>query len=159
MQMAGNLARLRLGRRFVAKNEAADGDLPRHHAAEPGRRMRIVIALDPDPFAAADEGSERGAFLYVEPLGGVAVVEGIAQRDHPCRAIARDQRRHALEGRACVIGRQERAKARQRRALLEMDVGEDERALCRPPRRAGAVEQQALAVHFNRTIVRHLLQH
>src|SRR5262249_24103544 len=58
MQMSGNLACA--SGRVVAKDQGADGDPVVEGAADVCGHGGIVIAFDPDPVAAALNGSKRG---------------------------------------------------------------------------------------------------
>jgi len=60
-------------------------------------------------------------------------MERIAQGHDRLRRIARDNRLHPLQRRARVVGRQHLAAHRERRALLQMDIGENKHRLRRPP--------------------------
>jgi len=141
MEMAGNLAAIRHHARFVAKHEPSERDLRCYEATKPCRRLGIVIARDPDPVRLTAQRSENRAFAVVEPVGRQAVVKGIAERDHAPRHELRHHGRDPLQGRARVIGRQKLAAERVERSLLEMDIGEDERRLIRPPQGTGSIER------------------
>jgi len=151
MQMAGDLAFL--SRRHMAEHQSAERDLRRHASAQPRRRLRIVIALHPDPFRARRHVGQRSALFRVQAARRVAVVKRIAQRDDPLWCAPRDDLCHTVDRRARVVRRQQAAALRVSRAFLEMQIGEHQRLLGRPNRRAGFIEQQRFAVHKDVQVV------
>ncbi len=151
--MAGDLAPLGEDSRLVAEHQPAECDLRGDEAAEPGGWRRVVVAGDPDPVGGAAEGRELAALFFVETVGRIAVVKRIAERNDPPGRPPCNHRRHPPQSRAGVIRRQELAAHRIERPFLEMNIGEDERSLVRPPQRAGRVEYKRLAVHVDVGIV------
>jgi len=149
MQVPCDLASLRLSRRFVAKDEAADGEFPCDGAAKPGGRMRVVIALDPNPVGSRDLTGECDFVLFVEPGCGLAVMKGIAQRHHASRSVSTHQCLDTIERRARIVRREQRAAFCEGGALLEVDVRHDQRPFGRPPGGTCAIEQEGLAVDLN----------
>ena len=153
--MARNLALLSAAARQMAEQQAAQSNLARNSAAEPFGRLGIVIAFHPDPFRVRDHRGQCRTFLGVQPLRRPAVVKRVAQRDDARRRMPRHRFAHPADRGAGVVRRQQVAAVRERRAFLKMQVGENQRLLCRPIDRAGFVEQHRLAVHLNVKIPGH----
>ena len=109
--------------------------------------MRIVVALDPDPFSGTGQLAQHGAFVFVEAIGGVAVVEGIAQRDDALRRVSPRERGNTRQRGARVVRRQQLSAPREARTFFQMQVGEDQRALVGPIERAEAIGVEGDAVH------------
>jgi hypothetical protein len=79
MQMAGNLAMGSKLRRLMAKGKPADRELPGDAAANPLRRIGIVIAGKPEPLAAALQSGKRGARNVWHARRTAAVMKAVAK--------------------------------------------------------------------------------
>ena len=89
MQVAGDFA-VGAGR-LVAEHERADRERGGRRSAQPGGRLGIVVAGDPDPVAPALERAQYRAVRVGEPRRAPAVVEAVAERDHGARRVAGEQ--------------------------------------------------------------------
>ena len=112
-------------------------------AAAKGRRFGIVIAAEPNPLA--NRRAKRGQLLLIH--GGHAfarqdVVEAIAETDHALRAVGFDCALQAMERVAAVKRGEQAALGRGARALFEMQVRDNERAMRARVGGAGVVERQ-----------------
>src|ERR1700674_4049430 len=130
-----------LGLRLVAGGKGAD---PEHlvGAAADAVHVRVVVAGEPDPVAAALQCGKVRAVLLGETAGPLAVMEAVAERDQRLRGKARDHVGKAQERRRSVVGRQQLAARCKARALLEVQIGDDEDFLFRPVERAGGIGRE-----------------
>ena len=99
--------------------------------------MRIVIAADPEPFTPLLQLEQEGAVVGGDTLGRLRAVKAVAER-HDARG--RDGGNHLgqpLERRARVVRRQQHAERGKGGALLQMQVGHQQRVLLLPIERAG----------------------
>ncbi len=71
-----------------------------------------------------------------------AIMEAVAERDDEARRIARDQLREPGKRRRRVVGRQQHAAPSEARSLLEVEIGDDERALIRPVQHGGRIKNE-----------------
>ncbi len=149
--MAGDLASLAL--RFMPEGERPDRDCGREHAADTDGRIGIVVAGDPEPVAALLQGADRFAIFGTQPPRAVAIVETVAEREYRARPVAHDRFAKPRQRRRRVVGRQQRAMAREARGLLEMQVGDREQPLGRPIENAGRIDDNGGAgkLHLRRS--------
>ena len=82
--------------------------------------------------------------MRLEPRRAGAVVEIVAEAEHPPRAGRADRQRQAIQRLAAVVGRQHLAMAGEEACLFEMEVGDQQRAFARPEQRA-ALQQQRIS--------------
>ena len=130
----------------MPEHEGPVADLRGDLSPARGRRRRIVVAGDPDPVPPLLQGRHQGAVAGLHALGTAGVVEGIAQRDHAGGIVAHHRLVQAGERLAGVVGRQELAGAgRVGRALLQVEIGHDQRPVLRQPEATAEVEHQGLA--------------
>ncbi len=99
--------------------------------------MRIVIAADPEPFAALLQLEQKGAVVGGETLGRLRAMEAVAERHDPRRLDRGDHLGQPLQRGARVVRRQQHAERGEGGALLEMQVGHQQRVLLLPIERAG----------------------
>ena len=78
--MPGHLAARLAVKRLVAERQAVERDLRGDVAADVGRQFRVVVAADPDPFAAALQRCEPRAVGLRQPGVAAAIVEAVAER-------------------------------------------------------------------------------
>ena len=74
----------------MAEHKPVHAKLPRKGAAD-RERVGIVIAGNPDPIASALQRGERVPIVRGHAAAAVAVMETIAECDHPPRRIAREE--------------------------------------------------------------------
>src|SRR5690606_18370119 len=79
MQVPGDLARRRAGRRFVTEGQAADDDLLGALARQGARPLAIMVADDPDQGARGGDRDEARSVPRSEPGGGAGVMEAVAE--------------------------------------------------------------------------------
>ena len=79
-----------------------------------------------------------------QPLMRIAVMKTVAERDHHARIVPRDHGRQPAQRRHGVVGRQQHAARGKARALLQMQVGDDEQALLLPEQRAGEIGERSV---------------
>ncbi len=120
----------------MTEGERADGEGGNAGAGEVAGEVPIVVAGDPDPIAAGLQSGERGAVPRRQSTGATVVVEAVAQGHHGAGLEARDQRSKPGKGLAGIVGRQHLPAAGEGRTLFEMEVGNGEQTLVRPPQRA-----------------------
>src|SRR5262245_36348492 len=97
MKMTRNFARLCSRERLMPECQSADGDFGRDGAAEPCRRVRIVIARDPNPLRVAHVRFEFCPRAVIEPLGCLAIMKGVSQRDDTLRWTTNEDVRNATQ--------------------------------------------------------------
>jgi hypothetical protein len=112
--------------RLVPEAQRAKGKHRGETAAHPDRRIGIVVAGDPDPFAAAPERPKRVAVGRQHARGAVPIVKAVAQRDHGLRRVASDDDGKPRQGGRGVIGGQQHAARREARTFLQMQIGDRE---------------------------------
>ena len=78
MKVPGDLAARRSRCRLVSEYQRAHAELMRHATAEIFWRLRIVVALDPDPVAPVRHRSDQGDIVVRHPRPGAAVMETVA---------------------------------------------------------------------------------
>ena len=100
--------------RFMPEHQSAFAPFRHHRAAQPGGRVRIVIARDPDEMRGGCQACQQGALVRSQPLGGIRIVKGIAQRDYVGRLVAPDRGGKRRKRRGRIIGRQHHAARRVR---------------------------------------------
>ena len=105
MQVPGNFAIPHLFGRLVAKGKRADRQRIGETAADILRQIRIVIAGDPNPIAAALQALELDAIEVAHAQRPVIVVEAVAQRNQHARRIVLDEPRQSSQGRRGVVRR------------------------------------------------------
>ena len=112
-------------------------------AAAERQRARVVVAGDPDPVAAGHQrGEPRGVGLG-QRRAGRAVVEAVAEADDGGGRQLGDLAGQPVQGLGGLVGRQQRAAAPgQPLGLAEVQVGDAEQPLGRPPERAGGAGGQ-----------------
>ena len=115
-----------LRRRFVPEHQPADGERLDRIAGQAGRRLRIVVAGDPEPVAAGHQRGEIDADGVGQARRAVAIVKAVAEADDDPRAVVIDHRLQPEQRRRGVVRRNEHAAPRQRRAFFEMQVGDAE---------------------------------
>ena len=145
--MACDLARRRLGRRLVAEGQRADRQRLDRVAGQAGRRLRIVVAGDPEPVAPRHHRRKIEPHPARQARCALAVMKTVAEADDNSRPVVVDHRLEPQQRRHRVVGRHQHAAPRQRRALFEMQVGDAEQAEVREKERAAAVAERGLAGH------------
>jgi hypothetical protein len=136
MQVPGDLAGGGNERRLVAEGEAGIVQFVSGLTGQVDGAVRIVVAVDPDPVAAAREfGNLRTE--DIRQMGRAdAVVEIVAEADNDGGIVPRDDGFQHLERGERIVGRQHHAAAREGGALLQMQVGDDEQTGFRQVERA-----------------------
>ena len=81
MQVAGDLSRSRTRGRFVHEADSAQGELVDALARQIARAGGIVIAGDPDQFAAQRQVGDFPPVTFGEARLGLAVVQSVAQKN------------------------------------------------------------------------------
>ena len=145
MQVPGDLVRDVALARLMAQDDALHLDVARHRAAEALADRRVVVARHPDPLAILLHDLQDLELLQPDALAGLQVVHAVAERDHGSGIVAVDDLGEPLQGIARVVGRQQLALAREGRALLQVQVGDDQCVLARPVERARHVGAKHLA--------------
>ena len=103
----------------------------------------IVIAAEPNPLA--NGRAKRGQLLLIGASHAVAreaIVEAVAEANDALRAVGFDRASQAMERVAAVERGQEASLGRGARALFEMQVRENERAVRARIGGAGGIERQ-----------------
>ena len=144
MVVAGDLAGGGVRQRGVAEGERAGAELGQVAAGE-REGGGVVVAGDPDPVAAGHEREEARRVARGERGAGGAVVEAVAEADDGGRRERGDLGGEAVEGLGGLVGRQQRAAAAgEALGLAEVQVGDAEQPLLRPPERAGGAGDEAV---------------
>ena len=117
---------------------------PTTRAAESFANLGVVVAGDPDPLAVLLHDLQDLELLQADALGGLLVVQAVAERYHGRGLVAVDDLGEALQRLARVVGRQKLAAGGKGRALFEVQVGDDQRVLARPIERARHVGPEHL---------------
>ena len=133
MKMTGDFAMGVAGLRLVAEPDRPDGEFVDMAAGEPVLFAGIVVAGDPDPVASRLQCRERRPVARREARCALVVVKTVAESDDPARREARDQPFEPGERLGGIVGRQHLPASGEGRALLEMQVGDDEQAFVAPP--------------------------
>jgi len=124
--MPGNLAEA--SARFVAKLDRAKGKRLRECASNARRRIRIVIASNPDPFAPVLQLRQQIAIGRGHSGRAFAVVKTVAERNNDAGRVPGHQCVERLQCGAGVVRRQQHAAAREARSFFEMQVSDAEKA-------------------------------
>src|SRR5581483_12100001 len=90
MQVADDLAVARLGR-LVTERQRPQPNLWRKTPADVPCWLRIVVAGDPDPVAAALQRLQQFAIGGGEPLRSAAVMEAVTKRHHDAGRVAGEE--------------------------------------------------------------------
>ena len=133
--------------RLVAEHHRPERNLLGNPPAEARRQGAVMIAGDPHHFNRIPEPGDGRPVGIVEPVWTSPVVERVAERQQPLRAVARDRRHDCRKRRAGVVGRQVNAMARPARSLLEMQVGHQQRPVVRRVERAGEIGHEFETAH------------
>lgn len=150
MQMAGDLAGRRAGRRLMAKDEPADSLGQRNFAPKAPRRRGIVIAENENPVSGVRERPKAAFIIGVEIGLGILAMEGVAEGDDLRRPVSLHQRFEAHEVRTRIVRRKEHAAAGEIMALAEMHIRDSENRSLRPQERAFGEKNEAFAVDADR---------
>ena len=143
MEVAGDLG-LGARQRLVAQGERSELHLLEHLAADALGQDPVVVARHPDPVAAALHARQRRPLLVAETLRAADVVEAVAQGDHRAGAVSLHRVRERDQRLAGVVGRQHHAAPGEGRALLEMEVGHQQRIVRGQDHRPRQVEERQL---------------
>src|SRR5215203_55984 len=100
----------------------------------------VVIAGDPNPSAPFLHAADRCAFLLAEASGSADVVEAVAERNDCAGIEARDYVGEPRESLPSIVGRQELAPARERRAFFEVQVRDEQHVVLREIHGPGQIE-------------------
>ena len=113
MQMAADFA----GRaaRQVTEGQRTDRKFAAEGSADALGRVRIMIAGDPDPFAAALQPTQSVTVAIAQPRRPAAIMEAVAERTR--RSVARSPRSNAPAARALQRCRKAEAAVRARQSL------------------------------------------
>src|SRR3546814_690562 len=84
-----------------------------------------------------------------QPGAGTAVMEAVAERDHPLRRMAGYRVTETGEGGGAVVRGQQNAAACEPGALLQVQVGDDQGPACRPDQHAVGIGEQLGAVEMD----------
>ena len=121
----------------MAEGERAEAELVEVAAAEAGGAGSWLPAIQIHS-RPATSAARRAASVGRERRAGGAVVEAVAEADDPGGRERGDLGREAVERLGRLVGRQQRpAAAGQALGLAEVEVGDAEQPLVRPPERAG----------------------
>ena len=107
--------------------------------------MRIVIAADPIPVAAALKLGQESEIVGHQIVGALAAVEAVTERHHPARIDGGDDLAEAGKGGTGVVRRQQHAERGKGGALLQMQVGDEKRVLRLPLEGAGGKRLERMA--------------
>ena len=109
--------------------------------------LGIVVARHPDPLAVLLHDLQDLQLFEADAPRRLDVVQAVAEGDDGAGAVAVDGGGEALQRLARVVGRHELAALGERRALLEVQIGDDQRVLARPVQRARHVGAKQLAAN------------
>ena len=149
--MACNLRRLSNGVWFMAQDDALDAKVVPPIAIAEFGRLRIVIPANPDPFF--DSCTKRGERLSVglrHAFARASVMKAITEANNPGRLIGLDNGSEAYQRVVAVERWNEPASRRRAGALLQMQVGDDERSLGGKPSRSTVIKRQGEACKNDR---------
>ncbi len=147
MQVPGDLVRDAAGTRLVPQRQAFDLDVADDAAAETFADLGIVVAGDPDPLAVLLHDVQDLQLLEADASRRLDIVQAVAEGDDGAGAVAVDGGGQALQRLARVVGREELSALGEGGALLEMQIGDDQRVLARPIERARHVGTKQLAAN------------
>ena len=117
----------------MPEDERAQVQFFHHYASEPRRRLRVVIARNPDPVERARKAGEARRIIRIHPRFRIAVMEAVAERDDGLWLELFQECFQPGDGRPCVIGRQRDAARGKGRSLLQMKIGNDKQPFVRQP--------------------------
>ncbi len=155
MEVSGDLWRGARGVRLVAKDGASDAEFLARLALAKIRRLGIVVSADPYPFKhkCAKRG-KRGPVGNSHAFASANVVEAVAEANRAARLINLHNGSKPLQRVVAVERRQKPAARRAGRSLLQMQVGNDQRAMLRQIRRAARVERNGKTRELDRDCAR-----
>ncbi len=140
--MACNLRRLSNSVRFMAEDGALDPKVVPPVAVAEFGRLRIVIPANPHPFFG--KSAKRGECQSVglgHAFARASVMKAIAEANNPRRLVGLEDGLKACQRVVAVERRNEPASRRCAGALLQMQVGDDERSLSGKPDRSTVIEK------------------
>jgi hypothetical protein len=136
VKMAGNLAIRWTVHGFVAKNQATDCGGFQIVAGDAGGCCRIVISSNPDPVSAALQMRKRFLIMGAQTVGAIDIMKGIAEGQHTSWFEPLDQASEPGQCLGGIVWRNKLAAPRERRAFLEVKIGNDQQPFIAPPQRA-----------------------
>src|SRR5258708_36341102 len=111
--MTGDFARARLRRRLVANPQRPETERGGKNAAKVIGGIRVVVASDPLPVAAALKLLEFGTISSGKARRSVLIVKTVSQRHDGSHRVARQRPGKLFERRRRVVGRQQNAAPRE----------------------------------------------
>lgn len=142
MKMAGDLTGGGPGARFMPEGDPANQKFISCLALNAARQNAIVIAGDPDPFAPRLQRADHRVIARGKALTGFAVVKRIAQRHDRARLVNRDEICEQFQRCRRIVRRQKNFPRSEGRAFLEMKIGDDEKPLLAPKKRACGIHDK-----------------
>ena len=131
--VAGDLADLRPPERLVAQGQAGDRKLVGDVSRQGARPVGVMVADHPDQSRRAGQGPQGLGVVAGQAILRLAIMEGVAQQDHGVGQGRHHLGLQAAQGLAGVVGRQHLAAHGVGRALLQVQVGDDEGPLLLQP--------------------------
>ena len=113
MQVPGDLRRGFSGVGLVPQHDAAERQHLAHGPAQLRRRLRVVVAAQPDPVAAPLQSRPATRDPRRDARDGPAVVQAVAEHDHGARTVSRQHDRQRRQRGA--LNRRAAASCRARR--------------------------------------------
>jgi hypothetical protein len=144
MQVAGEHVVPRPRRRVVAQRQAVEDErLVQHLDAEAGRRIAgtvVVVAAHERQLEGGVRDAPAGKRGLRRARLRVRGMQQVAEEDDAARAVARDQRREAIQRLASGAVRHGDAEAAEGLRLADVRIGDEQRRARRPP--GGLLGQQ-----------------
>jgi len=146
VEMARNFRRFSNSVWFMAQDDALDLKVAPPIAVAKFGRFRIVVPANPDPFFG--KGAKRGERPPVgvcHALARAPIMKTVTEANDPRRPISLDDISETSEGVVAVERWDKPASRRRVGALLQMQIGNDERSLSGKPSCSAVIERQSEA--------------
>jgi hypothetical protein len=140
MVMAGDLEfRLLQRLRQMAKGDGAQRNFRGDAARKLFRQHGIVIAGQPADVHRLAQPAQAVEVCGIDPLAGALVMKAVAERNQARRLKPFHHPLQPREGRARIVGRDAKTASDKTRALLQMEVGHEQRTIIMDKKRAGEI--------------------
>ena len=109
-------------------------------AANFGGQFRVMVAGDPDPVMPVDEMAQQRGIARRQPRRTGIVVKAVAEANDTLRPVVAAQPLQGSQRRRRIVGRQQPSADGKGRTLLEVQIGDYQRARIGHDRRARQIE-------------------